>query len=402
MTGAGELSQTGAEGLVRVLADEGHVTDPVLREAFERVSRHMFLPERIWIDDDAAEGGYALVERESSPGRWWQAAYGNEAVVTQMDDGGPDRLDPYWLTPTSSASQPGVVARMLAEISLQRDQRVLEIGTGTGFNAALLAEVTGQGNVTTIEVDPTVCAAARRALTLAGYENLTVACGDGEQGYPENAPYDRVLSTASVLAVPHAWVEQTIEGGRIITPFQTAFCTHGMVRLTVSGGQASGRFTAPLLFMTVRGQRRQAGFDALFTDQAWEESREKDLDADVSFFDDADAEFAAGLRLPGVHQGRRAEGRWLCSDDSWAYLDAAKVFQWGPRDLFDEVIAAVAWWYQVGRPELSDFGLTITKDDGQRVWLGDPDGPGWDLPGIRPRSRHAPHWNANTEWSASS
>ncbi|MEU2871977.1 hypothetical protein ABZ769_22640 [Streptomyces olivoreticuli] len=298
MTGTPAQPQDGPERLVRLLENEGLLTDPWLRQAFLDVHREGFLPTRVWLDDDSADGGYASLDRAQDPDRWWQAAYSNEAIVTQLDDGGPHRLDSYWATPTSSASMPSTVAQMLTALGLPADRearrrtKVAEVGAATGFNAALLAELVGPENVTTIEIDPALARGARAALDTAGYEKVTVVTGDGELGYTTNALYDRWLSTASVVAVPYPWVEQTVDGGLIATPFETAFCHTGMVRLSVQDGTASGPFSLPLQFMRVRGQRAPARFDTLFTDESWEERRVRSIDADFALLNDHSAVFA--------------------------------------------------------------------------------------------------------------
>jgi protein-L-isoaspartate(D-aspartate) O-methyltransferase len=134
--------------------------------------------------------------------------------------------------------------------------RVLEVGTGTGYNAALLAELVGAGNVTTVEVDATLADQAGRALHAAGYP-VTVVSGDGTHGYPENAPYDRVIVTAGVHHVPYAWIAQTRPGGRLVVPFLGTFHPDSpLVVLTVrEDGTAEGRFGGPGWFMPLRGQR---------------------------------------------------------------------------------------------------------------------------------------------------
>jgi protein-L-isoaspartate(D-aspartate) O-methyltransferase len=94
--------------------------------------------------------------------------------------------------------------------------RVLEIGTGTGYNAALLAHRLGSAAVTSVEIDPDLAEQARRALTTSGYL-LGVTTADGARGYPPHAPYDRIMSTAAVHQVPYPWIAQTRPGGKILT-----------------------------------------------------------------------------------------------------------------------------------------------------------------------------------------
>lgn len=289
MTPAGEEGAAAADRLATELAYQGHLADPLVREAMARVQRHRFLPEQVWIDDDRADGGYRSVDRRTDPDLWWNSAYGNVAVVTQVEDGLPHRLDPHWITPTSSASLPSAVAQMAAAAELTPGLQVLEIGAATGYNLALISEIVGQGHAVGVEIGPALATNAGAALHAAGYQKVTVVTGDGQQGYVPGAPYDRIVSTAAVMSVPLPWVNQTRPGGMILTPFATTLCGQGMVLLRVDEGQAVGHFTLPLEFMLVRGQRRSARFDELFTDEVWAASRVHRLAVETEFLDNRDA-----------------------------------------------------------------------------------------------------------------
>ncbi|MET8342477.1 methyltransferase, FxLD system [Streptomyces microflavus] len=140
-------------------------------------------------------------------------AYVDEAVSIKENPGGP--------LPLSLASVPSIVAMMLAQLDAQPGDRVLEVGAGTGYNAALLAEIVGpDGAVTTVDIDSDVALHARHALNGAGYERVTVIERDGLIGAPENAPYDRMTATVGLWDLPHTWWEQLAEGGRLVFPFR--------------------------------------------------------------------------------------------------------------------------------------------------------------------------------------
>jgi protein-L-isoaspartate(D-aspartate) O-methyltransferase len=113
-------------------------------------------------------------------------------------------------------SQPFIVALMTDLLDLQPDDRVLEIGTGLGYQAAILAELADQ--VYTVEIIEELGLGAAERLGDAGYGNIQVKIGDGGQGWPENGPYDRVIVTAAPELVPPALIEQLRPGGRLVIP----------------------------------------------------------------------------------------------------------------------------------------------------------------------------------------
>jgi protein-L-isoaspartate O-methyltransferase len=185
--------------------------------------------------------------------------YSDTAIMTQFDNGATAWPDTTGDHPTSSASQPSLVLDMLANLDVQDGHRVLEIGTGTGtgYNAALLAARLGGDAVTTIEIDATVAQQASANLTAAGY-TPTVIIGDGAAGYRAGAPYDRIVATASVRPgeLPYAWVAQTNPSGIIVAPWGPDYHNGVMARLVVNDdGTASGTLLSNLAFMRLRAQQ---------------------------------------------------------------------------------------------------------------------------------------------------
>jgi protein-L-isoaspartate(D-aspartate) O-methyltransferase len=159
----------GAEARLRAemvahLIERGDLSSPQVAAALAEVPRHVFVP------------GVDLAE-----------AYADRAVVTRYRDG----------LPASSASQPAIVAVMLEQLRPPVGGSILEIGAGTGYNAALLSKLVGpSGRVVTVDIDPEVADEARGHLSGAGITNVEVICGDGALGWPGDAPYDGIIVTA--------------------------------------------------------------------------------------------------------------------------------------------------------------------------------------------------------------
>ena len=120
-----------------------------------------------------------------------RGAYADAPLATRVRDG--ELL--------SSSSQPSLMAKMLAELAVRDGDAVLEIGAGTGYNAALLSHRLGDGLVTTVDLDPEITESARRHLAAAGH-HPTVVTGDGARGCPERAPFDRIIATCTLQLDP--------------------------------------------------------------------------------------------------------------------------------------------------------------------------------------------------------
>lgn len=177
--------------MVELLERSGAVRSPAIRDAFLAIPRETFVP-RI-----AANAGLDYV-------------YADEAIVTREQDG----------LPTSSSSQPTIMAMMLEALDLHAGHRVLEIGLGTGYNAAILRTLVGpDGEITSVDIAPDVAADALRALAELGL-GVEAVIGDGAAGHAASAPYDRIIATASAEEVPRAWRDQLTPDGIVVVPLR--------------------------------------------------------------------------------------------------------------------------------------------------------------------------------------
>lgn len=114
-------------------------------------------------------------------------------------------------------SQPTTVVSMLDLLDVREDSRILEIGAGSGYNAALMSRLT-RNRIISVERIKSLADFAAKNLRAAGIKNVTVVHGDGTKGYPEEAPYDRIIATCGAEAIPEAWKEQLKEGGILVAP----------------------------------------------------------------------------------------------------------------------------------------------------------------------------------------
>jgi protein-L-isoaspartate(D-aspartate) O-methyltransferase len=175
--------------MVEAIRRGGHAESAEVARAMRTVPRHRFVP-------------LAGIEE----------AYADISVITKTDADG---------TALSCASTPSIVAMMLDQLDVRPGMRVLEIGAGTGYNAALLAELVGaEGAVTSVDIDVDAVAGARRAIGETGYGCVETVVGDGFEGVPERARFDRVIVTAAPWDLPDAWFDQIVPGGVMVVPLR--------------------------------------------------------------------------------------------------------------------------------------------------------------------------------------
>ena len=217
---AADLSLSLRTQLVSRLSELGLAADSPAARALESVPREAFV-HGIPLED----------------------VYQDRAITTKTRDG----------ILTSSSSQPSLMARMLNRLDVQPGHNVLEVGTGSGYNAALLAELVGtQGAVTSVDIDPEVAEAAASSLNAAGYQQVKVVTGDGGQGFMRNAPYDRIIVTAGAREIPPAWTQQLGAEGGVVLPLRVNGSALAPLLRPEAGG-LSGRGADPCSFIALEG-----------------------------------------------------------------------------------------------------------------------------------------------------
>jgi protein-L-isoaspartate(D-aspartate) O-methyltransferase len=234
--------------MVDRLITEGALWSAPLIAAFRATPRHRFL-DRVFQYHRKSNSWREIITRD--PGRDdLRLVYSDRALITRLST--PGRNEPP--VPISSSSQPSLMAQMLEDLQLRPNLRVLEVGAGTGYNAALLAHVVGPGLVTSVDVDREVLSEAWDHLRNYPERRVEIKHADGRSGYPEGSPYDRLMVTAATPDLEPAWLEQLAECGLLLAPLVLAPGLAFLVRGTVQEGVFHGRLTRAAYFMTLRAE----------------------------------------------------------------------------------------------------------------------------------------------------
>lgn len=267
-----------------------------------RDPRHLLVPTAYQQQPD---GTWAEIDTRG-PGL--PLAYSSTTLVTGIDADG---------RAVSSSTKPDLMVRMLEILAVHSGHTVLEIGTGTGYNAALLAHRLGDEHVFSVDVDAELVAATSRRLAAIG-RRPNVAARDGIDGWPEHAPYDRIIATCSVPRVPWTWAQQLTPGGKVLVDLKLGTEAGTLVLLHRHDDRLEGRFTGRwAAFMGMRHHND-----------------------------------GTPVRLPKAEIGHRRTTT-------------------GPTRLWDQVEHAYQRWQEFHQPGWERFGLTVTSEI-QTVWLDEP------------------------------
>lgn len=360
--------------MVEALAAAGAVTDTAVLGAMERVPREAFVPLFWSLPPPLRTGGPADV-------REWHASDASALpLVYDIDRALAIRRDPAepgataGAGVTSTASAPRIVGSMLELLDLAPGMRVLEIGAGSGYNAALLRELVGpEGAVSSVDIDAGLVAEAVERLGAVGYGDVVVAAADGHFGLAERAPFDRVVATVGCVDLAPAWLDQLAPGGFCLVPLQHDGW-HPLTRIQPAGDGIGGVVVGRAGFVGIQGH--QAGRSP------WPRSGRLGPEP-AAQWSPLPAELAADLR---PEEGRRSigsRGMWdlayllaledrrtafmlsLAEDASSAAIDAegGRIGWAGPEGspLRDRLLEVAKRWTALGRPAVGDYRSDFTS-----------------------------------------
>lgn len=377
MTTTAQLRQDLAHALSR---DAEH-TDPGWLTALEAVPRELFLGEALY--RITPNGQWEPVRhKDLGDDEWLRLIYTDATWVTQVDGvHAADALHPVTGTPTSSSTLPSLVVRMLDLAQVKEGDKVLEIGTGTGYSTAILSHRLGDQHVYSVEYDPGLARLATARINTAGYRPHLIT-GDGLRGHQDGADYDAIIATCSVRTIPPSWLWQLSDGGSITVALSGWMLASGLIRLALDeNGTARGRFTHDTVGYMLARPHERPPHPTFYRHPG----TTRPAHLDPGLLRDWTGHFVAQLAAPSAQLMHSGEDVILfdvaTGSQAWTETtgDGWTVHQHGPVHLWDQVEDALQTWQTAGAPDQRAFGMTAS-DAEQTVWLGSPDGPCWRLP----------------------
>jgi protein-L-isoaspartate(D-aspartate) O-methyltransferase len=381
-----ELARPYADALVAALKSEGKLSSPLVEAAFKQVPRHPFIDHFFLLENNDRRVQWRQVQPSSvqNTDAWLQAVYSNMPMVTAYDE---------YNTPTSSSSSPDAMALMLESLQLGPGLRVLEIGTGTGYNAALLAHIVGDPHkIFTVEIDTALARRAQLILDQVAGEGITVCTGDGLRGYAPSAPYNRMIATGSYYKVPLDWLDQLQPGGILLMNLRGHLGACAFIKVVKAGprGVAHGTFLAGSDFMELRDAQapshRVTDLVARYLGRPTVTQRPFTCaEFDPSLLWDHRLEFLLQLSFPELYfTSIQVDPMCPClidtaSDTMLVFRPGGRQGKWfveikGQERLWKRVAQAYKWWVDTGGADIDAYQLEIDMFGKQRVMLASKDG----------------------------
>ncbi|MGZ3625914.1 MAG: hypothetical protein ACXVDN_20410 [Ktedonobacteraceae bacterium] len=381
-----QLARPYAEALVAALKSEGRLSSPLVESAFKEVPRHPFIDHFYLLERKDRRMQWQQVQPSTvqNTDAWLRAVYANQPVVTAFDEDN---------TPTSSCSSPDAMALMLEASELGPGMRVLEIGTGTGYNAALLAHIVGDPhNIFTVEIDAALARRAQRILDQVAGEGITVYSGDGLRGYAPGAPYDRIIATGSYHKVPLDWLDQLQPGGILLMNLRGHLGACAFLKIVKVGPKrtAYGSFLSGSDFMELRDARTRSykvsDLIARYLGRPTVVQRTFiSTEFDPALLWDHRLEFLLQFSFPEMYfTSVQVDPMYPClidtaSDTMLVFRPEERQGEWlveikGQEQLWNRVAQAYGWWVDAGFANINAYRLEIDSSGKQHVILASKEG----------------------------
>ncbi len=331
-----------------------------VKQALLNVPRHLFIEQ--YYDDSEPDGIVQIGSPNPTPEQLEQI-YSDRGLMIREK-------------PHSAASQPGLIFQMLADLELAHGLKVLEVGTGSGWNAGLIAFSVGDDSlVYSIDLQTDLVEKARNHLRSTGFNRVNLKAGDGGFGW-QGETFDRIIVTVGAPDIPPAWGQSLTEGGILVIPLKTGGVGDPILRLHKQGNKLTGKFTRWAGFMNLQGNFRSASEDVL--EPPWDpviaallQSEPTPVPLPTSFGTDC----AFWLRLNGVpmqmlgeYKGQRGMHTVLLDKELPALYVPQSVYDsqvgkhmdvYGDPQLVERVIKGVEAWVELGEPRITDYYVEL-------------------------------------------
>jgi methyltransferase of ATP-grasp peptide maturase system len=380
--------------LVEEITGKGDLRSPRWRDALLAVPRHLFIPHYYLQDTSSCPSVWIRQQPRDAESiqRWLDLVYSPTTLITEV----VQYADRGVQIPVCSSTKPDLMVRMLEALDVHDGQRVLEIGTGTGYNAALLCHRLGDHAVCSVDIDPALITAARHRLDELGYHPILVA-RDGVQGLTEHAPFDRIMATCSLRSFPAEWIHQLHPGGTALVHLEGPLGAGNLLALHrhTTHPRVQGRFLPWWGCFMARRTSAEATTGSPCPTRTTQPPTTRHTTLNPAQIDGTQMfPFLAQLHLPpGMYRAiylTDTDGpvTYLASPDgSWCEISRQPdhtgrhtVREAGPTPLWAAIETAWTQWTQLGTPAWHEFGLTATPTT-HTIWHRDPhNGPQWALP----------------------